>query len=71
MNGKDMSEEKYPLDKCTTAWSVEDVHNEREHQGYSKWTDQQAYDFLGTIIKQLHEMCVASGWEVINTFMEE
>ena len=70
---KRIKEEKYPPIKCTTAWSVEDVHNEREHQGYPKWTDQQAYDWLTSdkIIKVFHEMCLDSGWNVINNFMEE
>ena len=66
-------EEKYPPIKCTTAWSVEDVHNEREHQGYSKWTDQQAYDWLTSRIvnKTFHEMCLDSGWMVMNTLLME
>ena len=66
------SEKELETVKCTTVWSVQDVHNEREHQGYSKWTDKQARDWLTSdkIIKVFHEMCLDSGWNVINNFME-
>ncbi len=68
---KRIKEEKYPPIKCTTEWSVQDVHLYRIEQGYSKWTDEQAINWLHEHKGYMQEQCVQSGHEIINNFMEE
>ena len=64
-------EEKYPPIKCTTVWSVEDVHNSREGLDLPKITDKQAYDLLLNSEKHLHDWCVEYGWVRIEELREK
>ncbi len=68
-----MSEVKkeYPSIKCTTEWSVEDVHDSREGLGLPKITDKKAYDLLLKNAKHLHGWCVENGWVIIDQLKEK
>ena len=64
-------EEKYPPIKCTTEWSVEDVHDSRKGLDLPKITDKQAYDLLLKNANHLHDWCVENGWVIIEELSNE
>lgn len=58
-------DKEYPLIKCTTEWSVQDVHNVREGTDLSEWTDKQAYTWLKENAFKMHDHCVERGWDIL------
>ena len=51
--------------KCTSEWSIEDVHNVREVNDLSEWTDKQAYTWLKENAFKMHDHCVERGWDIL------
>ena len=51
-------------------WCVDDIHGLREGKGLSRWTDEQAEDFLSNNENIVQGVLCEAGWESWATLME-
>jgi len=52
-------------------WQLEDVHQHRENMEWSKWTDEQASEWIIGNEGRIQDRMVEIGWDVIDTLMIE
>jgi len=52
-------------------WQIEDVHQHREDMEWSKWTDEQAREWIIGNEGSIQDRMIEIGWEVIDTLMVE
>ena len=51
-------------------WGVEDVHVHRKERGYTKWTDEEAENYLESVEEEIQEAMIEKGWQVLVFEME-
>ena len=65
--GRDMADGFYAV----VRWQLEDVHQHRENMEWSKWTDEQAREWIIGNEGRIQDRMVEIGWDVIDTLMIE
>lgn len=55
----------------TTGWMVADVHQLREVQGWSVWSDDDALIWLQNHVKYMLEAMISAGWSAMESLMDD
>ena len=55
----------------TAGWMVADVHQLREDQGWSVWSDDDAFIWLQSHEKYMLEAMIRAGWSAMESLMDD